>query len=92
MRELVVKYLHNRISRRGFVGGLTKAGITMTAAQGVLASVNSALGQTAPATAPAAGAAPGTRSRRRARPTRRAPTTMTGTRPSARATSWRSPW
>src|SRR5262245_47977880 len=57
MRELVVKYLHNRISRRGFVGGLTKAGITITAAQGVLASVNSALGQTGPTPTPPAGAA-----------------------------------
>jgi hypothetical protein len=33
MRELVVKYLNNQISRRSFVGNLTKAGITVTAAQ-----------------------------------------------------------
>ncbi len=59
MRELVVKYLHNRISRRGFVGGLTKAGITMTAAQGVLASVASVShAQTAAPTAAPAAAAP----------------------------------
>ena len=41
MRELVVKYLNKQMSRRSFVGNLTKAGITMTAAQGVLASVSS---------------------------------------------------
>ena len=58
MRELVVKYLNKQMSRRSFVGNLTKAGITMTAAQGVLASVSSvAVAQTGPAPAPAAGAA-----------------------------------
>ena len=36
MRELVVKYLSKGVSRRGFVTGLTKAGLTMTAAQSVL--------------------------------------------------------
>ena len=36
MRELVVKYLSKGISRRGFVSGLTKAGLTATAAQSVL--------------------------------------------------------
>ena len=40
MRELVVKYLSKGVSRRGFVTGLTQAGLTMTAAQGVLASVS----------------------------------------------------
>ena len=40
MRELVVKYLSKGVSRRGFVTGLTKAGLTMTAAQSVLASVS----------------------------------------------------
>ena len=29
MRELVVKYLNKQMSRRSFVGNLTKAGITM---------------------------------------------------------------
>ena len=58
MRELVVKYLNKQMSRRSFVGSLTKAGITMTAAQGVLASVSSvSVAQTGPAPAPAAGAA-----------------------------------
>jgi Thiamine pyrophosphate enzyme, N-terminal TPP binding domain len=41
MRELVARYLSERISRRGFVGGLTKAGLTATAAQSVLTAVAS---------------------------------------------------
>src|SRR5712675_1848440 len=63
MRELVVKYLSQGISRRGFVGGLTKAGLTATAAQSVLSAVTSvSYGQGAgpqPAPAPAAPAAGG---------------------------------
>ena len=69
MRELVVNYLQKRISRRGFVGGLTKAGVTLTAAQGVLASVNSvslAQGPTAPPAAGAAGGGSGAQSGKRA--------------------------
>ena len=51
------------MSRRSFVGNLTKAGITMTAAQGVLASVSSvSVAQTGPAPA-AAGARRGGRAR-----------------------------
>ena len=66
MRELVVKYLNKQMSRRSFVGNLTKAGITMTAAQGVLASVSSvSVAQTGPA--------PARRRRRRARPRPRRP-------------------
>src|SRR5262249_36292983 len=57
MRDLVVKYLSKGVSRRNFVTSLTKAGLTMTAAQSVLSSVTSAtLAQTGPA-APAAGGA-----------------------------------
>src|SRR5262249_43106071 len=41
MRELVARYLSERISRRGFVGGLTKAGLTASAAQSVLSAVAS---------------------------------------------------
>src|SRR5215204_3582936 len=59
MRELVVKYLSKGVSRRGFVTGLTKAGLTMTAAQSVLASVSTvSYGQT-PAEPLTPGAAPG---------------------------------
>jgi len=66
MRELVVDYLAKKISRRGFVGGLTKAGLTMTAAQSVLSSVSTvsygqagpAPGAAAPAGAAAASAGP----------------------------------
>ena len=38
MRDLVVKYLSKGVSRRNFVTGLTKAGLTMTAAQSSRAS------------------------------------------------------
>src|ERR671937_374911 len=59
MRDLVIKYLAKDVSRRGFVTGLTKAGLTMTAAQSVLASVSTVTyaqgGSETPA--PAAGAA-----------------------------------
>src|SRR5262245_63829574 len=41
MRELVAQYLSHSISRRGFVGGLTKAGLTAAAAQSVLTAVAS---------------------------------------------------
>jgi benzoylformate decarboxylase len=39
MRELVAQYLSKSISRRRFVSGLTKAGLTATAAQSVLGAV-----------------------------------------------------
>jgi thiamine pyrophosphate-dependent acetolactate synthase large subunit-like protein len=52
MRELVVRYLSKSISRRGFLDGLTKTGISLAAAESVLSSVSSvASAQTAPATA-----------------------------------------
>ncbi|HET9247383.1 MAG TPA: thiamine pyrophosphate-binding protein, partial [Xanthobacteraceae bacterium] len=67
MRELVARYLSQGISRRGFVGGLTKAGLTASAAQSVLSAVASVspgyaqgaapqpdAGPAAPAPAPAA--------------------------------------
>src|SRR3974390_474352 len=41
MRELVAQYLLHSISRRRFVKGLTKAGLTATAAQSVLGAVTS---------------------------------------------------
>src|SRR5262249_33013466 len=41
MRELVARYLSQGISRRGFVGGLTKASLTASAAQSVLTAVAS---------------------------------------------------
>src|SRR5262245_63340098 len=44
MRELVARYLSQGISRRGFVGGLTKAGLNATAAQSVLTAVASVSG------------------------------------------------
>src|SRR5437762_6879354 len=63
MRKLVAEYLSDSISRRGFVGGLTKAGLTATAAQSVLSAVTSvSYGQGAgpqPAPAPAAPTAGG---------------------------------
>ena len=61
MRDLVARYLSQGISRRGFVGGLTKAGLTATAAQSVLtavASVNSGHAQGAGPQAGSAAAAP----------------------------------
>jgi thiamine pyrophosphate-dependent acetolactate synthase large subunit-like protein len=62
MRELVAEYLSKKISRRGFVGGLTKAGLTASAAQSVLtavATVSYAQGAgPQPSPAPAAPAAP----------------------------------
>jgi benzoylformate decarboxylase len=57
MRELVARYLSKGISRRGFVRDLTKAGLTMTAAQSVLGSVSSVSRAQAPAV-PAVPAAP----------------------------------
>jgi hypothetical protein len=39
MRKLVAQYLSDSVSRRAFVGGLTKAGLTATAAQSVLSAV-----------------------------------------------------
>jgi len=41
MRELVAQYLSKSISRRRFVNGLTKAGLTATAAQSVLGAAAS---------------------------------------------------
>ncbi len=52
MRHLVAKYLSKSISRRGFLDNMTKAGVTLTAAEGVLSALTaSASAQTAPATA-----------------------------------------
>ncbi len=45
MRDIVTKYLANSISRRGFLDNLKLAGMTVTAAEGVLSSLN-ASGQT----------------------------------------------
>jgi benzoylformate decarboxylase len=58
MRELVARYLSKGISRRGFVSGLTKAGLTMTAAQSVLSSVSSVSRAQVPAPAPSTPAVP----------------------------------
>src|SRR4051794_17433473 len=56
MRDLVVIYLSKGVSRRGFVTGLTKAGLTMTAAQSVLASVSTVTqAQVGPPVAPPPG-------------------------------------
>ena len=65
MRELVVRYLSDSISRRGFMRGLTKAGLTVTAANAVLTSVSSVTQAQTPepippaATPPAPAQAPG---------------------------------
>jgi thiamine pyrophosphate-dependent acetolactate synthase large subunit-like protein len=58
MRELVAKYLSKGLSRRGFVSGLTKAGLTLTAAQSVLSSVSSVSRAQVPAPAPSTPAVP----------------------------------
>src|SRR5262247_1305005 len=55
MRDLVVKYLAKGVSRRNFVTGLTKAGLTMTAAQSVLSSVSSVTAMAASVAAAATG-------------------------------------
>src|SRR5438552_16854549 len=56
MRDLVVKYLSKGTSRRGFVTGLTQAGLTMTAAQSVLSSVSTvSQAQVGPTPTPPAG-------------------------------------
>jgi hypothetical protein len=54
----VAKYLSKGLSRRGFVTGLTKAGLTLTAAQSVLSSVSSVSRAQAPAPAPSTPAVP----------------------------------
>jgi thiamine pyrophosphate-dependent acetolactate synthase large subunit-like protein len=41
MRELVARYLSRSISRRGFLKGLTAAGVSLTAAESILDSVSS---------------------------------------------------
>jgi len=58
MRDLVARYLSQGISRRGFVGGLTKAGLTATAAQSVLTAVTSVNSGHAQGAGPQAGSAP----------------------------------
>ena len=58
MRDLVARYLSERISRRGFVGGLTKAGLSATAAQSVLTAVASVSSGYAQGAGPQAGSAP----------------------------------
>ncbi len=61
MRELVVRYLSKSMSRRRFLDGLTKTGLSLAAAESVLSSVSSvASAQTAPspATGPGGAAAP----------------------------------
>src|SRR5262249_55981669 len=60
MRELVARYLSERISRRGFVGGLTKAGLTASAAQSVLSAVASVSPGHAQGAGPQPDAAPAT--------------------------------
>jgi thiamine pyrophosphate-dependent acetolactate synthase large subunit-like protein len=41
MRELVARYLSRSLSRRGFLKGLTAAGVSLTAAESILESVSS---------------------------------------------------
>jgi benzoylformate decarboxylase len=58
MRDLVARYLSRGISRRGFVGGLTKAGLSATAAQSVLTAVASVSPGYAQGAGPQAGSVP----------------------------------
>src|SRR5947209_93519 len=58
MRDLVARYLSQGISRRGFGGGVTKAGLTATAAQSVLTAVASVNSVHAQGAGPQAGSAP----------------------------------
>jgi thiamine pyrophosphate-dependent acetolactate synthase large subunit-like protein len=53
MRELVARYLSHSLTRRGFLKGLTRAGLTLAAAQSVLQSLDQvALAQEARRAAP----------------------------------------
>jgi benzoylformate decarboxylase len=58
MRDLVARYLSQGMSRRGFVGGLTRAGLSATAAQSVLTAVASVSPSYAQGAGPQAGSAP----------------------------------
>jgi benzoylformate decarboxylase len=61
MRELVVQYLSGSLSRRGFLNGLTKAGVTFAAAESVLSAVSSSgYAQTPPSEPVPSGSGAGT--------------------------------
>src|SRR5499433_2968436 len=83
MRELVARYLSQGISRRGFVGGLTKAGLTASGAQSVLSAVASVSPGHAQGAGPqpdAAPAAPAPAGRRPRRPRRPRPPSLASSR------------
>src|SRR5262245_24755086 len=75
MRELVADYLSKKLSRRGFVGSLTKAGLTATAAQSVLTAVSTVSYAEGAGPQPPAPAAP------TAGDATRAPATIAGVKP-----------